>query len=94
MAEAVEQRSSELAAGASGVHESLRSQAERIRAVDFRQAFLDHAVEPASSELRAASAEFSALLERVRAVNEELTRTTNALATLARKIETAASAST
>ena len=74
VAEAVEQRSGELAAGASGIHESLRSQAERIRAVDFRQAFLDHAVEPASSELRAAAAEFSALLDQLRQADAQRER--------------------
>ena len=74
VAEAVEQRSDELTAGASRIHESLRSQAERIRAVDFRQAFLDHTVKPASSELRAASAEFSTLLDKLRQADAQRER--------------------
>ena len=62
----LEERSERLATVSDAVRESLREQAERIGDVDFRQAFLDHAVDPASNELRAAAVEFKALLEGLR----------------------------
>lgn len=62
----IEERSQKLGAMSDAVQESLREQAARIGAVDFRQAFLDHAVEPASNELRSAAVEFRALLDTLR----------------------------
>ena len=64
--ESIEKHSNALASGAASVLESLHSQAERVRAVDFRQTFLEHAVKPAANELRAAASEFAALLDQLR----------------------------
>ena len=63
--EAVGGHSTALAAGAATIGESLRLQAERIGTLDFPKAFGD-AVQPASTELRAAAASFRTLLDGLR----------------------------
>ena len=62
----IEERSRRLGVTSDVVQESLREQAARIGSVDFRQVFREHAVEPASNELRAAATEFKALLDTLR----------------------------
>lgn len=62
----IEERSEKLGDMSDAVQESLRVQAARIAAVDFQQVFLEHAVEPAANELRAAVMEFKALLDTLR----------------------------
>lgn len=62
----IEERSEKLRVTSDVIQKSLREQAARIAAVDFRQVFLEHAVEPASNELRAAALEFKALVDTLR----------------------------
>lgn len=59
------QGADQLEAGAGAVRKSLQLQAERIGALDVPKAFND-AVQPASTELRAAAAEFRKLLDELR----------------------------
>ena len=81
----IEERSRELGGMSAAVQESLREQAARLAAVDFRQVFLEHAVEPASNELRAAVVEFKALLDILRQTDDARERalTNNEKATAA-----------
>ena len=65
MLKLIEARLEELSATSEALQESLREQAARIQAVDFQQAFVDHAVVPASKELGAAAEEFKGLLDKL-----------------------------
>lgn len=63
--EAIGGHSTALATGAATIGESLRLQAGRIGTLDFPKAFSD-AVQPVSTELRAATTEFRTLLDGLR----------------------------
>ena len=62
----VEQQSTRLTASTDTVRDALQSQAERLRDMDVQQAFLDGAVRPVSSDMRAIAGRLSALLDQLR----------------------------
>lgn len=68
--QACDEYSAMLAANSDAVRKSLQEQAERIGEIDFRQAFIDHGIKPASTELQAAAAEFSTLLGELRRADD------------------------
>ena len=91
MLQSIERRANEVAAGANVVSEALQSQAERVRSVDFRQAFLDSTVQPACDRLRETATEFASLLDQLRATDagqeRVLERTQEATLVLTRALQ-------
>ena len=72
--QAIDTHSTRLTADTAVVADSLQQQAQRVQAVDFRQAFVDNVTKPAAAELRSVAIEIRAGLagnERALAGNEK-----------------------
>ena len=85
--------SGDLAKAAASAADGSREAAASLQAVGDRVSRFGEDAQDAARQVAGVRDEFSRSVERIRAVNEELTRMTNALAALVRKIETAETAS-